>query len=68
MGRLAANPYVTQLHNRLRVFGLEVRPEVLAKVMNIKGIDVDLAVTAFLMEPRPSWLLKILGPWELHER
>lgn len=73
MGRLAANPYVTQLHNRLRAAGMDVRPEVLEKVLNVKGadgsvIDVDMAVTAFQMKPRPSWLLKILGPMELHER
>jgi len=68
MSRLATSPHVTQLQSRLRVLGMDVKPETLAKVMAVKGIDVDFAVTAFVMTPRPSWLLKILGPWELQER
>ena len=65
MGKLQ-HPYVVQLGNRLRPCGLRVRPDKLHLVLEHMGWDVDLAQTAFLLQP--SWLVEMVGPRELQER
>jgi hypothetical protein len=66
MSRLAQNPHVTQLSGRLRPLGYYVHPEKLEKVLENMGWDVDLAQTAFLMQPK--WLVEMIGPREAQER
>jgi hypothetical protein len=68
MSRLAMNPHVTQLSGRLRPLGYYVHPAKLEKVLEFMGWDVDLAQTAFVMSPQPSWLTELVGPREAQER
>jgi hypothetical protein len=66
MSRLAMNPHVTQLSGRLRPLGFYVHPAKLEKVLEFMGWDVDLAQTAFIMQP--GWLVELIGPREAQER
>ena len=68
MSRLAMNPHVTQLAGRLRPLGLYVHPVKLEKVLERMGWDVDLAQTAFVMNPQPGWLVELVGSREHQER
>jgi hypothetical protein len=59
---------VVQLEERLQPFGYDVSRIRLLRVLQHMNWDVDLAVTAFCMIPRPSWLLTITGPIKRSEK
>lgn len=66
MSRLAMNPHVTLLAGRLRPLGFHVHPAKLERVLEHMAWDVDLAQTAFLLQP--AWLTDMVGPREAQER
>jgi hypothetical protein len=66
MSRLAQNPHVTLLADRLKPLGVTVEASKLYRVLEYMGWDVDLAQTAFVLQPK--WLTDLIGPKEAQGR
>jgi hypothetical protein len=62
MPTLRQNGHVNRLASQLASHGITVKAKDLHEVLKIMDWNVDLAVDAFLMQPPPSWLLRITGP------
>jgi hypothetical protein len=65
MSRLAQNPHVTLLADRLKPLGVTVEASKLYRVLEYMGWDVDLAQTAFLLQP--GWLVEMVGSRKAQE-
>jgi len=52
---------VSQFCDTLALYGQRVSTNVGLEVLKFIGGDVDLAITAMLLTPRPAWLKDIAG-------
>lgn len=61
----SVTPEVAEIRERLAARGVQLRPEtdpvMITRVLDRVGGDVDLAVDALALEPRPGWLRDLVG-------